>query len=469
MENRDKYKTLLDNTFLISIGAFGSKVLSFFMVRFYTGILSPADYGTADLIVQIANLMIPVVSFGIADSVFRFTAGDPRKKNSIFSIGFFVVTVGAIAFSVLSPFFGRIPSIKSYKEITAAYIIASCYHSLSAQFVKAEGKTALFAGQNILNTVLVVGLNIAFLTGMDMGIEGYIISTVFADTFCTVFLFVKEKMWREFTFYPEKIYFIKMLRYSLPLVPTTVFWWVTNVSDRYMISGFLGNEANGIYAVACKIPLMLTIVSGVFLEAWKYSAVSEAKGARVSHVMFYTKIWGAFQSVVFIMGSIVIAFSQHAIRLLSTEAYTMAWKYVPVLTLAMIFAAFVSFTGSIYMVEEKSGLSFLTSMAGAVLNILLNWILIPKIGVQGAAFATFSSYMLSFVLRARSTRKLLPFRLYKGRLFINTFILCVQIIFIVGGLPAWSTVQIICFFLLLIINKTPVKESFGKVKRIRRR
>lgn len=469
MENQDKYKTLVDNTFLMSVGTLGSKVLSFLMVRFYTGVLSPSDYGTADLIVQIANLLIPVVSMGIADSVFRFTAGKRSGRNSVFSIGFFVVTAGSAVFVLISPVLANVQSVSGYIQVTAAYVIASCYHSLCAQFVKAKGKTALFAGQSVLNTVLMIGLNIVFLTALDLGIGGYILSTVIADTVCSLFLFIKEKMWRELTLRPEKVYFGKMMRYSLPLVPTTVFWWVTNVSDRYMVTGFLGSEANGIYAVACKIPLMLTIVSGIFLEAWKYSAVSEAGGGRISHVMFYTKIWGAFQAAVFTMGSIVIAFSRQEINVLSDDAYASAWRYVPVLTLAMVFAAFVSFTGSIYMVEKKSVLSFLTSMAGAVLNIALNWLLIPRIGVQGAAVATLASYMLSFALRARSTRKLLPFRLYKGRLIVNTAVLCVQIVFIVAQLPGWYVVQAVCPAALLIFNRTPIKASFGKMKRIKGR
>lgn len=169
------------------------------------------------------------------------------------------------------------------------------------------------------------------------------------------------------------------------------------------------------------------------------------------------------------MGSIVIAFSRQEINVLSDDAYASAWRYVPVLTLAMVFAAFVSFTGSIYMVEKKSVLSFLTSMAGAVLNIALNWLLIPRIGVQGAAVATLASYMLSFALRARSTRKLLPFRLYKGRLIVNTAVLCVQIVFIAAQLPGWYVVQAVCPAALLIFNRTPIKASFGKMKRIKGR
>ena len=84
----DKYRTLAANTALISIGTFASKFLLFFMVRFYTAYLSPSDYGTADLITQTANLLIPVVSFGITDGVFRFAMDSPSLRKMFLAQGF---------------------------------------------------------------------------------------------------------------------------------------------------------------------------------------------------------------------------------------------------------------------------------------------------------------------------------------------------------------------------------------------
>ena len=78
----DRYKTLAANTALISFGTLGSKLMVFFMVRFYTGYMSPADYGTADIITQTANLLVPLVSFGMAEAVFRFAAGRPSEGSS---------------------------------------------------------------------------------------------------------------------------------------------------------------------------------------------------------------------------------------------------------------------------------------------------------------------------------------------------------------------------------------------------
>lgn len=90
------YQTLAANTALMSIGTFGSKLLVFLMVRFYTGYLTPAEYGTADLITQTANLLIPLVSLDITDGVFRFAADRNSGRADVFSVGFRIITLGSL-------------------------------------------------------------------------------------------------------------------------------------------------------------------------------------------------------------------------------------------------------------------------------------------------------------------------------------------------------------------------------------
>lgn len=186
MDRQNKYRTLLSNTFLISIGTFGSKLMTFLMVRFYTGILTPSDYGTADLIMQTANLLLPVVSMGIANGVFRFALDQPRSRKSIFSGGVYTITEGSLLLVVIVSFLSMTSTFHGYAGLIACYTLASCYHSLCAQFVRAEGKTALFVGQGILNTALVIGLNILFLVVFRLGIVGYVLSVALADGLCTV-------------------------------------------------------------------------------------------------------------------------------------------------------------------------------------------------------------------------------------------------------------------------------------------
>ena len=449
----NKYKTLLSNTLLISIGTFGSKILVFFMVRFYTGYLTPSDYGTADLITQTANLLFPIISLGITDGVFRFALDNERGRRSVFTVGFITITAGSVFFLAVIPLLNTVKEFKGYIWLIVIYTMAYCYHSLCAQFIRAKGDTALFAVQGIINTSLVIVLNILFLAVFKIGVTGYVLSVVLADFLCTIFLFVKERLWRQFTLHPRKIAFKRMLRYSIPLIPATIFWWITSVSDRYMVNAMIGSTENGIYAVSYKIPTILTLVSTIFMQAWQFSAVTESHGDKREHVLFFTNVWRSFQAVMFLAGAVIIAFAKPAIKILSTEQYYSAWQYVPLLSASMIFTAFVSFTGTVYVVTKQSGISFMTAMAGAVINIALNLLLIPSpLGVQGAAIATFLSYFAVFLIRAVNSRKYIPFKLYGGHIAVNTALITVQIVFSVLELPFWIPVQALCLILLAAVN-----------------
>lgn len=449
----NKYKTLMSNTVLISIGTFSSKLLVFLMTRFYTGYLAPSDYGTADLITHTANLLFPIISLGITDGVFRFALDKSSDRKSVFSAGFFTITLGAVLFLLIAPILGLVKEFHGFVWLIIVYTMASCYHSLCAQYIRAIGKTGLFAVQGIVNTALVIVLNIIFLAGFDMGILGYVLSVVVADCLCTTFLVIKEKLWKQITFKINKELVPAILKYSIPMIPTTIFWWITSASDRYMVSGFIGTDANGIYSVSYKLPTLLTLVSTIFMQAWQFSAVTEDEGDAKEHAKFFSDVWKSFQAIMFLAGSFVIAFAKPAIMLLTSKEYYSAWQYVPLLSVSMVYTAFVSFLGTAYIVRKKSNVSFLTSIPGPVINIILNLLLIPSpLGVQGAAIATVISYFAVFVIRMFNVKKYVPFRLYSGHIIINTCIIFTQAAIMILELKGWIIWQAFCIIALIGSN-----------------
>ena len=447
----NRYQTLAANTALISIGTFGSKLLVFLMVRFYTGYLTPAEYGTADLITQTANLLIPLVSLDITDGVFRFAADRHSGRSDVFSVGLRTITLGSLILLLVIGLAQGNPDIHSYGFLLASFVIASCYHALCAHFIRAKGNTALFALQGLVNTALFIGLNILFLAVFQWGISGYVLSTTVANLMTTVLLVWKERLWRYLRLAPRCDLQRQMLRYCIPLIPAAIFWWIMGVSDRYMVKWFLGSEANGIYAVAYKIPTILTILASVFMDAWQLSAIAES-GDRLAHLRFYSRVWDAFSSVVLLGAGGIIALSPWLIRLLADEPYYEAWRYIPLLTLSMAAAAFSNFMGSVYVVTKKSSVSFWTSLIGALVNIGLNLWLIPKIGIQGAAAATFASCLTVFLIQTVSARRFLPFSLSGGKLTLGIAALLVQTAFILFRWPVWVAAQVIALVILFLLG-----------------
>ncbi len=448
----NKYKTLASNTALISLGTFGSKLLVFLMVRFYTGYLTTSEFGVADIITQTCNLLLPIISLGIANGVFRFAIDSAHDKKSVFSAGLYTITLGGLMFLIITPVLSMFSQFRGYLWLIIIYTMASCYHSLCSQFIRARNKTAFFAVQGIVNTSLVIVFNILFLAVFSFGVTGYVLSVVLADGLTALLIFVKEKLWREIVKNPSKDTVNQMLKYSIPMIPATIFWWVTSVSDRYMVTAFWGESANGIYAVSNKLPTFLTLLSTVFMQAWQLSAVMESENDKKEHADFYSKVWGSFQSVMFLASSGIIALSVPMIKILTTPDYYSAWEFVPMLSLAMAFSAFANFMGSVYVVEKRSKNSFLTTMAGAVLNIVLNFVLIPKIGPQGAAIATFVSYFVVFVIRLFDAKKYIPFKVHTTTVAINTLVVVLQCVFMILKLPLNYLVQAVCVIVLFVVN-----------------
>lgn len=443
----------------MSIGTFGSKLLVFLMVRFYTGYLTPAEYGTADLITQTANLLIPLVSLDITDAVFRFAADRRSGRAGAFSVGLRVITLGSAGMLLVIALLQGFPEVRAYGFLLASFVIASCYHALCAHFVRARGDTALFAAQGLFNTALFIGLNVLFLAVFQWGIRGYVLSTTVANLATTLGLVWKARLWRYVQFAPKSRLRRQMLRYCIPLIPTAIFWWVMGVSDRYMVKWFLGSDANGIYAVAYKIPTILTILASVFMDAWQLSAIAESSGDRRAHLRFYGRIWDLFAANVFLGAGGIVALSPLLIRILADEPYYPAWRYIPMLTLSMAAAALSNFMGSVYVVTKKSAASFWTSLVGAISNVLLNLWLIPWLGIRGAAAATFFSCLAVFLIRLVNARLLLPFHLSGKKLALGVGTLTVQTEWLLLGLPGGLLVQGGCLVLLLLLGAPAVLST----------
>ncbi len=479
-----KYKKLVSNTAIYGIGTFASKILVFLLTRLYTECLTPGEYGTADLITNAANLLIPLAAAGVCDGIFRFALDANENKNKVFSTGCSLIVLSSLIFLALSAFALAMGIFTDYLWLVVLYVIMSNFHSACALYIRALDKTKLYAVQGILNTVLTISFNILFLVILPEnsffnGVNGYVLSVVIADFLMGAFLMLYARLYRDLNIKSfDRSLAKQMLKYSLPLVPTTIFWWITNVSDRFMVTYFCndGQIVNGIYTAAYKIPTLLILITGVFSEAWQFSAVKESNEKERSE--FYTKVFGYFRSIIFIVGAFVIAFSRVIAMILYAEEYYVAWNYIPVLVGSSIFSSFVTFLSSVYMVKKKSVKSFLTSMVGALINITLNFILIPESltlfgitvplanwGAQGAAVATLISYLAVFVIRAIDSGKLLKFDLGVFNLSINVLLLGVQamLMLFADNMIVLIAGQVLCVAAVLAVN---AKTFLGAVRGI---
>ncbi|MBQ8399202.1 MAG: oligosaccharide flippase family protein [Clostridia bacterium] len=440
-----RYQKLLKNTFLITLGTFGSKLLPFVLIRLYTFVLQDGEYNTADLVSQTAKLLIPFAALGLTEGLFRLAMeGDEARRKKVFSAGFVLFAGG---FAVLLPLLGLAyvglsaagSDFARYIWLIGSYVCCSCLHSLVTQYIRTKDHFAFFSLQGVINTALVAALNIVFLYFNDFGVTGYVLSVVLADLIVFFLVFIKEKLWRDLVPVKkiEKTIYKEMVSYSVPLIPMSVSWWVTSVSDRYMVRAFVDDPSIAdFYSAAYKIPTLVTLLCTVFSQAWSYSSVAESDEKERS--AFFSGVFSFYSGLLFVMSAFITAFCKILTSIMMDPSYYSAWEYIPVLAGATVFSALVTFVGSVYTVRMKSSFSMWTSMIGAGLNILLNFLLIPQslfgiplpgLGALGAAIATMISYAAVFFIRAATAGRYVRFKMNKGLLAVNIVLMLMQITF----------------------------------------
>ena len=416
----NKYKKLASNTVILAIGTFGSKLLVFLLMPLYTAWLTTAEYGAAEMIAGIANFLIPIACVGVSTGIFRFAADREADQKRVFSSSVALLGIGLVGFLILSPLLLLIPYCKPYVWLVVLYVLFADLQAVCAQYLRAIDRTSLFAGQGILNTALTILCNVLFLFVFEMGVEGYILSVIIGNLLTTVFIVFRARLWQVFSIANiDRRLMKEVFLFSLPMIPTTLCWLITDLSDRAMVTYFCGESANGIYAAAYKIPTIVNLIAGIFLQAWQFSAVKEDED--VSN--FYSEVWKAFLSVIMIGSAGLILLSRFLTKLLLNVAFFDAWRYMPTLLCAVALETLVSFLASIYLVRKKSSHSFVTAFVGAIANVALNLWLIPTIGALGAAIATFASYAIVLVLRTVDAPRMIPFKLCLPRLCISLALL----------------------------------------------
>ena len=458
-----KYKRLLSNTAILGAGTFISKVLVFLLMPLYTALLSTKEFGTADILTQTANLIIPLAALGMGDALFRFAidAEEQKRKETLGSaIGVLVAAIPCLAALIQLLRFFEI--YDGYIWLVFFYICSANFHLIFANYLRACDRTKAFAIQGIANTVLTILLNILFLVVFEMGVMGYVLSVAVSDFLITVALFFICKLYREVRFSFGNTSLVRsMLKFGIPYIPTTIMWMITSASDRFIVTAFSGAAENGLYAAAYKLPTLISLAGGVFIEAWQFSSVNDAK--KEERASFFGNVYRNYVGIMFMVGSALVVMSKFMTNLLLDSSYHSSWQYVPVLSIAMIFSAFSAFLGSVYFLEKKSVRSFVTAGIGAITNILLNFLLIPHFGAMGAAVATVISYLVAFVIRACDTVKYLRFNLCTVKVTVNTLVIVAQTVIMLLELPMWLLWQALFTVFMLVFNGREIFKAVMQV------
>lgn len=452
----DKYKKLASNTIVFAIGTFSSKLLTLVLTFFYTRVMATGDFGGATLIQNAVNILVPIVTLAVNSAALRFALDKQSDKKCVFTTGVATTLIGFAVFCLFAPVVVKINindfNMGQYAILLYLMLLGSSLRQLCQQFVRGSGHVKLYAADGVIATATSAGFTFLYLGAFHWGIYGYILAIFTSDMLSVLFMFVAAKLWRFLDFKRglKKHTVVPMLKYCIPLIPTVILWWIINVSDQYMVTYFNGVSESGIYTSAYKIPNFVIIFASIFIDAWQLSAVDEYDSAGKSK--FFTKVFKVYSGSLIAVGSVLIAGSRIITDLYLGEDYYDSWHYVPILVIATTFSCLVNFYASVYMAEKKSVLSLITAGTGAVVNIVLNLILIPIYGPYGAAFATAVSFITVFVIRVFNTKKFVNIKINCLTFIPSALLLAVSAVVMIkeiGGL--WQSFGIACSIMALIV------------------
>ena len=222
-----KYTTLVSNTLLFAISNFSSKLLSFFIRPYLSYALdSPDVMGVSSLLQQATNLLIPVVSLGVAYAVIRFGLDKATNKSSVFVNGAATIGLGFVVLLLAMPLVRLIPNAAEYLGFLYLCVLASCMRTLCTQFIRSRMLNRLVAIDGVLTTLSLLLYYLLFLSVLKMGATGFLLANALADLTSMVFVFIAGGCWRYFK--PkafDKTLWKEMLRYCLPMIPASISFW----------------------------------------------------------------------------------------------------------------------------------------------------------------------------------------------------------------------------------------------------
>lgn len=468
-------KELAKNTAIIAIGKVSTQFISFFLLPLYTAMLSTEEYGTVEVFNTCVALLLPVMTLQIEQGVFRFLVdarGEKKDQQELITnaISFILIqcAVCFFAFVIVSPLI-HIDN-KIYILIN---MIANSLSMTLLQIARGVGSNAAYSVGSFLTAVSSIILNVLFIVGLRMGAEGMLLATFLGNLICCFYLVFRLKVYSFCKIkYLNRDILKKLLRYSLPLVPNAVSWWLVNASDRLVVAGILGLEANGILSVAHKFPSVYASIYNIVNMTWVESAT-----------MYMNKEGGEeyFDNMINVLQKLFtsaflgcVAVMPFVFSFLVNEAYQDAYGLIPIYMLASAVNATVALISVVYTVDMATKEIAKTTIFAGVINIIVLIALIFVVGIYAAPISSAVAYLLMAVYRYFDGQKHYKFKF--DPVFLVSAI--VMFIFICVGYYSQSTVLHVGVLLITVIyciyfNKKvlfDVKNIIGElIKRIQGR
>ncbi len=462
-------KALVSGTIIYSIGSFGTKFLSFLIVPLYTFFISPADLGDYDLLMTTVSLFSPLLTLKISDAAYRLIINKEEDEFTCISATYQLLIRNALIVGIVILIINMFFPIWNWYYFIPILILDRLFEC-SQKLVRSLKKQKLFAGVGLFYTVVLILQNVVRICFLGDGIDAMFQSIIIAQISAIILLLIREKRLRNINlFLNYKTLQRTMLKYSAPLVPSALAWWGMSASGRYIIRIFLGNEANGIFAVAYKFPTILSTIFTMFNNSWT-DLILTMNERREDIEKYAEKIFKKLYMFSFSFTFVAIPLTKIVCDVILSDAYKEASIYTGFLYISSIFQGFSSFCSIGYLKGKKTRKAATTSIYGVIASLVVNLLLIHYIGLMAASISVLVGFFVMWITRMRDIKEHLEIKV-DVKLFATLFIISIGL----ATVSIWTNtiidiiITLIALAYFVLVNKEMIiKVSKGLLKKIKR-
>lgn len=451
----NKNRAFVKNTIILFVGKFATQFMSLLLLPLYTHYLLTEDYGTVDLLQTYISLFIPVLTLRIDSAVFRFLI-DKRKNNDgikkVLSNIFLILGAGVL-FTVLVAFvlsfFFRIAYFKSVIVNTVVMMISS----IMLQILRGLGKNVEYSIASVITGAATLISNAILIIVLNFDANSILIGSSIANIICILYVVLNINILKYISFEEiDKSVLKDILNYSLPMIPNALSWWIVNVSDRTIISMFLGVAANGIYTVSCKFSNILNSIFSIVSMSWQESATLHINDEDRDE--YFSNMINSIFMIFSTISLLIISVLPFVYDVIIGSNYMSSYNYVPILLYANSWNVLIGLIGSIYIAKKRTKEIASTTIVSALINIAINLVLIKFIGLLAACVSTLLSYMVMSLYRYYDCQKYVKLKLKFIQIILFSLIYVVSSIIYLNGnmiLKIFNLIMVMIFS--IIINK----------------
>ncbi len=455
-------RTLGKQSLIYGFGHILARMVTFLLLPLYTNVFSAADYGIISLIYTFLGFMTVVLHYGLDASLMKnYVPTNRSERKSILTNVYFSFAVTSFFFCI------ALVALKDYTSIflfgahlpgitimVAGILFFDVLWSIHVLILRAEEKPIPFVGVSFANVILTMGLNIFFVIYLDWGINGVVWSNLITSGllfFATSPVILRRLSIKTISWIKWK----KLMRFGAPFLPAGIFSMILELSDRYILKYLTNIETVGVYNAGYKLGMLMLLIVMGFNMGWQPYFLKQDKNDTnyVAKTMVYLIAILGFVWILLVLWVDDLVQFQIGNYSFFGKDFGKSTQIVPLIAGAYIFhAMYLVQLPGVYL-KEKSGWVAIVRGIGALSNIALNFLLIPKYGIVGAASATFIAFFLMAVFMYFLNTRIFPVK-YEWYKILIVVVTSLGVLFIfqkVGLSFVEKTILSLCYPLVLFV------------------